>query len=769
MDVVSKLNPKQREAVQTINGPLLILAGPGSGKTRVITHRIAYLVKDCGLNPYNLLAVTFTNKAAKEMRERLYHLVGEAALKQLTIGTFHATCAVILRREIQHMGRDQHFIIYDGGDQIAAVKKALENLNLNEKQYPARPIHNAISRAKDQIIEPEAFETPSYWHEIAKRVYTRYQEILAESNALDFDDLIMQTVLLFRKHPDVLERYQHRYVHVMVDEGQDTNLVQYELIKLLGGKYRNVCVVADPDQSIYAFRGAEFRNVFRFEKDYPDAKKVLLEQNYRSTQTILDVAHSIITVSPSHEDKRLWTENARGVPVVSYEAYHEQEEGEFVVREIQRLVREGAVKYGGVAVMYRTNAQSRALEDALIRSGLPYRLLGATRFYERKEVRDVVAYLRLVYNPFDNLSLLRIINTPTRGLGQRTVGDLERWADGLGVPIYAALQMIDSRQHGAGSREQGGTGEIAGGAPAALRDIPYPFSGRAEQVLLGFLRLINDLIAVRERSTVTSLLTDILDKSGYAASLQDNTEEGKERWQNVQELVSVAAQFETENPDGDLGSFLEGVALVSDVDNYEEKADAITLLTLHSAKGLEFPIVFIVGLEDGLLPHANTVDDADQLEEERRLFYVGITRAMQKLYLVHCFRRTVFGNSQPRDPSRFLKDIPATLLAGRQDFGGRQVPLGLGSGWPAAPSRKSSPLAPSRPLRLTPEPETPRPAPNCPYQKGDHVRHKMFGEGIVVSLAAIKDDVEIVVAFQGAAGIRKLSLTFAPLERVEKS
>ena len=757
MDVLAKLNPAQRAAVQAIGGPLLILAGPGSGKTRVITHRIAYLIKECGVNPYNILAVTFTNKAAKEMKERLYHLIGESMLASLTIGTFHAVCAAILRREIQHLGRDPHFVIYDDDDQISTVKKALQGLNLSDKQYPPRPLHTAISRAKDQIITPDRFATPTYWHEIAKRVYTRYQELLGENNALDFDDLIMQTVILFREHPDVLARYQHRFVHVMVDEGQDTNVAQYELIKLLGGKYRNVCVVADPDQSIYAFRGAEFRNVFRFEEDYPDAKKVLLEQNYRSTQTILDVAHSVISASPTHEEKRLWTENARGLPVISYEAYHEQEEGDYVVREIMRLVREGAASYRDVAVMYRTNAQSRALEDALLRSGVPYRLLGATRFYERKEIKDIVAYLRLIYNPFDNISLLRVINVPSRGLGQRTVGDLERWAAGLGLPIYAALQMIAARQEAT-------AGEMASATAAEMPDAPYPFGGRAEQTLIGFLHLLNDLIARRDGSTVTQLLGDILEKTGYAASLQDGTQEGKERWQNVQELVSVAAEFEADNPDGDLAAFLEGVALVSDVDNYEDKTDAVTLLTLHAAKGLEFPIVFIVGLEDGLLPHANTLDDANELEEERRLFYVGITRAMQRLYLVHCFRRTVFGNSQPRDPSRFLKDIPPTLLAGRQNVGGRQVPLNLGGGWPAAPAGRTRPAA-----AAAAPPPTARPPAQSPFQKGDRVRHKMFGEGIVVAVNAIKDDVEITVAFQGAVGIKKLSLAFAPLERLEKA
>jgi DNA helicase II / ATP-dependent DNA helicase PcrA len=770
MDALAKLNPAQRQAVQTINGPLLILAGPGSGKTRVITHRIAYLIKECGVNPYNILAVTFTNKAAREMKERLYHLVGEASLKSLTAGTFHAVCALILRREIHHLQRDPHFVIYDDADQIATVKKALKDLNLSDKQYPPRSIHTAISRAKDQIISPADMETPTYYNEIVKRVYERYTQLLIENNALDFDDLIMTTVLLFRTQPSVLERYQNRYVYVMVDEGQDTNVAQYELIKQFSGRYRNICVVADPDQSIYAFRGAEFRNVFRFEQDFPDAEKVLLEQNYRSTQTILDVAHNIISVSPTHEEKRLWTENDRGLPVVSYEAYHEQEEGEYVVREIARLRSQNVVaSYGEVAIMYRTNAQSRALEDALIRAGLPYRLLGATRFYERREIKDVVAYLRVVHNPFDSISLMRVINVPARGLGARTVGDLERWADGLGLPVYTALQLIDSRTEAtaaSGGAEPGATGEVAGDRRVIPTDVPYPFAGRAEQTLLGFLRLVNDLVASREAKTASVLLGEVLDKSGYAASLQDGSDEGKERWQNVQELVSVAAQYEQENPDGDLAGFLEGVALVADVDNYEEKAEAITLLTMHSAKGLEFPVVFITGLEEGLLPHANTLDDANQMEEERRLFYVGVTRAMKRLYLVHCFRRTVFGSSQPRDPSRFLKDIPATLLTGRQAFGGRQIPMSLGGGWPASPARPSSMSQPAS----RPEPQAPQPRPvdNCPFQKGDRVRHKMFGEGIVVAINAVKDDVEITVAFQGASGVRRLSLAFAPLERIDR-
>jgi DNA helicase-2/ATP-dependent DNA helicase PcrA len=763
MDTLADLNPAQREAVQSIGGPVLILAGPGSGKTRVITQRVAYLIRDCGVSPYNVMAVTFTNKAAREMKERLYRLLG-SRLQQLTIGTFHAICAQILRKEGAAMGLDTHFVIYDDGDQMAAVRKALKDLQIDEKNFPPRPILNAISAAKNELIGPEEFAADNYWREIARRVYRRYQEVLAEAKALDFDDLLLLAVRLLQEHPDVLDKYQRRYVHVLVDEFQDTNVAQYVLIKLIGGRYRHVCVVGDEDQSIYRFRGADIRNILSFEQDYPDARVIVLEQNYRSTQTILEASRGVIRPNVQRKEKRLWTQNDPGVPVTVFEAYNEQEEGQYVVSEIERLRGQG---YGhkDFAVMYRTNAQSRALEDAFVRAGLPYRLVGATRFYERREIKDVLAYLRLIHNPFDGLSLARILNVPGRGLGPRTLADLERWASGLGVPLYTALQLLERRtaseeQAGAGEQGSKGARENSPLRPGTSAP-PLPFAPRFQNALLGFLHLVDDLIAAKEGRPVLEVLDLVLDKTGYAAYLRDGSQEGEERWENVQELRSVARQYDVESPEGGLAGFLEGVALVSEVDNYEERVDAVTLLTLHSAKGLEFPVVFIVGLEEGLLPHARSIDNGyerpEELEEERRLCYVGITRAMQRLYLVHAFRRTLWGSSQVRDPSRFLADIPPQLIKGRD--------LPAETRLPAADEKV--PLFP--PARLATVGPTTSPAPKVttsPFKTGDKVRHAKFGEGIVVEVKPVKEDVEVTVAFAGV-GVKRLSLAFARLERDE--
>ena len=763
MDTLADLNPAQLEAVQSIGGPVLILAGPGSGKTRVITQRVAYLIRDCGVSPYNVMAVTFTNKAAREMKERLYRLLG-SRLQQLTIGTFHAICAQILRKEGAAMGLDTHFVIYDDGDQMAAVRKALKDLQIDEKNFPPRPILNAISAAKNELIGPEEFAADNYWREIARRVYRRYQEVLAEAKALDFDDLLLLAVRLLQEHPDVLDKYQRRYVHVLVDEFQDTNVAQYVLIKLIGGRYRHVCVVGDEDQSIYRFRGADIRNILSFEQDYPDARVIVLEQNYRSTQTILEASRGVIRPNVQRKEKRLWTQNDPGVPVTVFEDYNEQEEGQYVVSEIERLRGQG---YGhkDFAVMYRTNAQSRALEDAFVRAGLPYRLVGATRFYERREIKDVLAYLRLIHNPFDGLSLARILNVPGRGLGPRTLADLERWASGLGVPLYTALQLLERRtaseeQAGAGEQGSKGARENSPLRPGTSAP-PLPFAPRFQNALLGFLHLVDDLIAAKEGRPVLEVLDLVLDKTGYAAYLRDGSQEGEERWENVQELRSVARQYDVESPEGGLAGFLEGVALVSEVDNYEERVDAVTLLTLHSAKGLEFPVVFIVGLEEGLLPHARSIDNGyerpEELEEERRLCYVGITRAMQRLYLVHAFRRTLWGSSQVRDPSRFLADIPPQLIKGRD--------LPAETRLPAADEKV--PLFP--PARLATVGPTTSPAPKVttsPFKTGDKVRHAKFGEGIVVEVKPVKEDVEVTVAFAGV-GVKRLSLAFARLERDE--
>ncbi len=755
MDTLADLNPAQREAVQAISGPLLILAGPGSGKTRVITHRVAYLIRDCGINPYNVMAVTFTNKASREMKERLYRLVG-SRLQQLTIGTFHAICAQILRKEGAAMGLDTHFVIYDEGDQMAAVRKALKDLQLDEKQFPPRPILNAISTAKNELIGPEEFVADNYWREIARRVYRRYQEVLAENKALDFDDLLLLAVRLFQEHAEVLDKYQRRYVHLLVDEFQDTNVAQYVLIKLIGGRYRHICVVGDEDQSIYRFRGADIRNILSFERDYPEARVIVLEQNYRSTQTILETSRGVIRPNVQRKEKRLWTQNEPGVPVTVFEAYNEQEEGQYVVSEIERLLGQG-YQHKDFAVMYRTNAQSRALEDAFVRAGLPYRLVGATRFYERREIKDVLAYLRLVHNPYDGLSLTRILNVPGRGLGQRTLADLERWASGLGVPLYTALQLLAQRAAGEPNAPAAAGAKLSKGAE---EHSPLLLAPRFQNALLGFLHLVDDLIAAKEGRSVLELLDLVLDKTGYAAYLRDGSQEGEERWENVQELRSVARQYDVESPEGGLAGFLEGVALVSEVDNYEEKVEAVTLLTLHSAKGLEFPVVFIVGLEEGLLPHARSIDNGyerpEELEEERRLCYVGITRAMQRLYLVHAFRRTLWGNSQVRDPSRFLADIPSQLIKGRDLPAETRLPA-AGEREPIFPPARVAAVGSSTPP-LAPKVSA------SPFKTGDKVRHAKFGEGIVVEVKQVKDDVEVTVAFAGV-GVKRLSLAFAPLEK----
>ncbi len=748
MNVLTNLNPAQREAAQAPSGPLLILAGPGSGKTRVIAHRVAYLTCECGISPYNVMAVTFTNKAAREMKERLYQLVGDR-LQQLTIGTFHALCAQILRKEIGHLGQDPHFVIYDEGDQIAVVRKVLKELNLEEKQYPPRALKDAIEAAKSELLAPGEYFPTTYWQEIVLRVYRRYQELLWNNKALDFDDLLFYVVRLFREHAEVLRKYQNRYAHILVDEFQDTNAVQYELVSLLGGVHRNVCVVGDPDQSIYAFRRADIRNILNFERDYPEAKIVLLEQNYRSTQTILDVAHAVITPNRQRKEKRLWTENPPGLPVTIFEVYNEQEEAQYVVNEIGGLVAVEQYQLRNFAVMYRTNAQSRALEDAFVRAGLPYRLVGATRFYERREVKDVMAYLRLVHDPYDDVSLGRIINVPGRGVGQRTMAELERWAGERRLPIYTALQLMAiGRAQGPPIQQEGAE---ATESDAAGREAP-PFSPRARGPLLEFLTLLDQLRSMHDRPFVVDILDQVLDRTGYAHYVQDGTEEGRERWENIQELRSVAKQYDERNPGLGLPGFLEEVALVSDVDNYQEKAEAVTLLTLHSAKGLEFPVVFIVGMEEGLLPHSRSLDNGEEnpaeLEEERRLCYVGITRAMHRLYLVYCFRRTIFGQSISREPSRFLADVPRHLV---------QKPLGVfangARGWGT----------PSGPRSL--QPATSAVAASG-FKVGDRVRHGMFGEGVVVEVKAVRDDVEVTVAFAGL-GLKRLSLAYAPLEKAQ--
>jgi DNA helicase-2/ATP-dependent DNA helicase PcrA len=722
MDILAELNPAQREAVEAINGPVLILAGPGSGKTRVITHRVAYLMKVVGVRPYRIMAVTFTNKAAREMEERLNKLVG-GQVQDLTIGTFHAICARILRREGKTIGIDPKFVIYDDDDQISLIKKALQELGLDPKQYAPRALQSAISSAKSQMITPSDFprRSRSYFEEITQRVYERYEKLLGESKALDFDDLLLKAVALFRQSPETLQKYQNRYLHIQVDEFQDTNLVQYELIKQLAGKWRNICVVGDPDQSIYSWRSADLRNILNFEKDYPDAKVVLLEQNYRSTKLILEAAFGVISANRQRKEKGLWTENEAGVPVAVVETYTEQEEAQYVVNEIDNLVRRGEARPGDCAVMYRTNAQSRVLEEAFIRYGTPYKLVAGTRFYERREVKDIIAYLRLIQNPYDSVSLLRVINVPQRGIGQQSLDELTRWAGAQSVGEYRALQLL---------------------AEAKDTGAELPFTSRTVKALTGFAVVLEELIQQSSERNTAELFDLLIDKTGYKKYL-DAMPDGEERWENVLELRGVAQDFRDLPPREGLTAFLESVALVSDVDDLEEKRERVTLITLHQAKGLEFPVVFIIGMEDGILPHFKSIDDPAQLEEERRLCYVGITRGGKRVYLVRAFRRHLMGASTVNRPSRFLKDIPAGLTSFSSVEEGEVAP-GLGM------EREREPVI---------QVDLPE------FKPGDHVRHGVFGEGTVVGYQKKKHDAEVTVAFDGA-GIKRFLLSFAKIEKV---
>jgi len=706
------------------------LAGPGSGKTRVLTHRVAYLVREVGADPRSVLAVTFTNKAAREMKERLMRLLG-AECEALTIGTFHATCARILRREGALLGYSPTYTIYDEDDQQAVVKRVLKELNLDDKTYRPGAMLSVISKAKNDLIGPDAFTPTSWKEEVIGRIYRRYQQALRESNAMDFDDLLTNTVLLWQRYPDVLERYRSRYSHVLVDEFQDTNAAQYVLLRLLAGQHRNLFVVADEDQSIYSWRGADFRNIQRLREDFPEARVILLERNYRSMQAILDVANAVISRNYHRTPKRLVTDRGAGGVVVLHEVYDEQEEGQYVVAEIQRLMGEG-VQPGDCAVMYRTNAQSRAVEEAFVRAGMRYKLVGATRFYQRREIKDVLAYLRIVYNPADSASLSRIINVPPRGLGAQTVAALFAWAGEQGVSAWDALHMLREADQGA--------------------DIAHPFTSRAVKPLLAFLALWESLVEDSKGLDVASILALILERTDYRAYLNDGTEEGQDRWDNVVELLNVASQYE--GMEDSLDVFLQEVALVADVDELDEQPNVPVLLTLHMAKGLEFPVVFILGLEEGILPHARSSDSPEELEEERRLFYVGITRAKDRLYLLRAFRRATYGRSAVAEPSRFLRDIPRELTHnGRRTWTSR--PSGLGS-----PSR-------ARPAAQVPRREEERPTPpTAPtFAPGDRVLHPYFGEGVVVETKIVADDEQVKVSFP-SRGIKTLLARFAKLEKV---
>ncbi len=771
MDILHGLNEAQKTAVAAPPGPVLVLAGPGSGKTRVLTYRIAYLIRELNVAPWHIMALTFTNKAAREMHHRIEQLLGGQP-RGLMMGTFHSTCARILRRETDNLTYYQpDFVIFDTDDQLQVVKQALKDLNLDDKKYPPYKMLSGISSAKNELITPQAYAASNYIAAVTQRVYARYQEILRHNNAMDFDDLLMNLVLLFNERPDILQKYQERYQHLLVDEFQDTNTAQYALMQQLAASHQHIFVVGDSDQAIYKWRGADYRNINRFREAYPEAQLILLEQNYRSTQLILDAAKSVIRHNSNRVHKDLFTTRQGGAPIAVYEAYDEREEAEMVVNVIQGLLLEGYA-LSDTAVMYRTNAQSRALEEAFMRAGLPYRLVGATQFYKRREVKDILAYLRLVHNPADSVSFNRVINVPARGIGAKTLEALAAWAQRQGRPAAVMLMAL-----------------------AADAEMPHPFSGRALNALRQFGAMLRTWTSLRDQqASVGDLFDTIVLQTGYRDYLESSAKDNEEyidRWANVMELRNTAAETAVS-----LTDFLENAALVSETDNLEAGIPATTLLTLHAAKGLEFPVVFIVGLEDGILPHSRSLESREDLDEERRLFYVGMTRAMDRLVLLHAFRRTTWGQVNVTEPSCFLREIPADLLTGGSTAVRRQQtkqrvtswhwgdesdkvtpPAHAGSGerkgemgkrpFAGQPSLSTTASAPEKRLPAPRDEADPLPAaPNVPqFHRGQRVRHARFGEGTVIDSKIVGNDEEVHVAFAGE-GVKRLAASFAKLEKI---
>jgi DNA helicase-2/ATP-dependent DNA helicase PcrA len=750
------LNPVQREAVQHADGPMILFAGAGSGKTRVLTHRIAWLISERHVPPRHILAVTFTNKAAQEMKERIGRLFqkdAEAVAKYpWWLGTFHAVCARILREYGDRIGLERSFVIYDEGDQTTLVRECMRQLNLDETKFRPRAILARISEAKEKLVAPEDWNRHfvGFFEDLCGKVYPLYQEKLRQNNALDFDDLLMETVRLLETRADVLERLQERFRYILVDEYQDVNRVQYTLLKLLAAKHRNICVVGDPDQSIYQFRGADVSLILQFEQDYPDARVVLLEQNYRSTKTILDAAHGVVQNNRGRKEKRLWTENASGVPLVRYEAMNEQEEAVWIAQKMREEVTRKGRRWRDFAILYRTNAQSRPLEEAFVNWSTPYKIVGGIRFYERKEIKDILAYLRVLHNPADSISLRRILNVPARGLGATTLAALEEEMNLSGRALWEVLQD-------AGSLSQ--------------------IQPRIRAKLAEFASLLAGLRAERETRAVTEITQAVLDRSGYRRALQEEGSiEAQTRLEYVDELLSKTQQFDLETDTPTLAGFLENVALVADIDSLDTDADAVTLMTLHSAKGLEFPVVFLIAMEENIFPHIRAIESDREkggnreTEEERRLAYVGITRAREELYLTYANRRTLFGTIAYNPPSRFLREIPQELFHSSPASSGRGP--AVSSFDPDedeyAPRPQKQP-APAKKL-WDAGPQSPRDAQRAAeasgYKVNQKVRHAQFGTGIIVKVSGTGDNTIVEVVFP-SLGIKRLLLAYTKLEKLE--
>jgi len=708
-DILSGLNEAQKEAVLATEGPVLILAGAGSGKTKALTHRVAYLIREKGVAPENILAVTFTNKAAKEMTKRVASLISSSDLRVLSMpsmGTFHSICARILREDGHNLGYKRSFAIYDESDSQTAIKQAMVDIDTGDQKISIQTIKSFISSAKNELVGPEQYPAMAngYMQDIAAKIYPKYQEVLKRNNALDFDDLLMQVVILFQKFPEVLAKYQNTWKYIHIDEYQDTNHAQYMFAKLLAAKSKNLCVVGDDWQSIYSWRGANFKNILDFERDYPNAKVIKLEQNYRSTKAILEAAHHIISKNEKRSDKKLFTDNIAGMPIIVMDARDEREEAQLVIRESERLVREESYKLNDIVILYRTNAQSRAIESEFVKFRVPYRIVGGFRFFERKEIKDIIAYLRVINSDDDWVAFERIINVPVRGIGDTSLAKILGFGRKSNLGISTVLERVN---------------ELGLGPKQTF-------------ALVDFARLLTVFRRSKEIETLPELIELVIKKSGYENYLNDGTTGGDERVENVRELLSVGQEYLKSHVEVSLDEFLEEIALIADIDNWNPDEEAVTLMTLHAAKGLEFKAVFMAGMEENLFPHANSAWDQEQLEEERRLCYVGITRARERLYMTLTRSRMLYGRTMSNSPSRFLADIPAHLIAGYEDV-------------------LTSP---------TVIPTVAEESLSGYLNVGDKVFHEDFGKGVVTAI----DDDEVTVNFDDF-GIKWLSLSYAKLKK----
>ncbi|MFE5553359.1 DNA helicase PcrA [Bacillus subtilis] len=731
--LLSGLNPVQQEAVKTTDGPLLLMAGAGSGKTRVLTHRIAYLMAEKHVAPWNILAITFTNKAAREMKERVESILGPGA-DDIWISTFHSMCVRILRRDIDRIGINRNFSILDTADQLSVIKGILKERNLDPKKFDPRSILGTISSAKNELTEPEEFSKVAggYYDQVVSDVYADYQKELLKNQSLDFDDLIMTTIKLFDRVPEVLEFYQRKFQYIHVDEYQDTNRAQYMLVKQLAERFQNLCVVGDSDQSIYRWRGADITNILSFEKDYPNASVILLEQNYRSTKRILRAANEVIKNNSNRKPKNLWTENDEGIKISYYRGDNEFGEGQFVAGKIHQLHSTGKRKLSDIAILYRTNAQSRVIEETLLKAGLNYNIVGGTKFYDRKEIKDILAYLRLVSNPDDDISFTRIVNVPKRGVGATSLEKIASYAAINGLSFFQAIQQVDF----------------------------IGVNAKAANALDSFRQMIENLTNMQDYLSITELTEEILDKTEYREMLKaEKSIEAQSRLENIDEFLSVTKNFEQKSEDKTLVAFLTDLALIADIDQLDQQEeesggkDAITLMTLHAAKGLEFPVVFLMGLEEGVFPHSRSLMEEAEMEEERRLAYVGITRAEQELYLTNAKMRTLFGRTNMNPESRFIAEIPDDLLENLNEKKETR----------ATSARKMQPRRGpvSRPVSYASKTG----GDTLNWAVGDKAGHKKWGTGTVVSVKGEGEGTELDIAFPSPVGVKRLLAAFAPIEK----